>query len=188
MSLIGEFKKPYVKFVVDVVTPTSPSASETAINAFDRLIAGSRRQAQLEHERHLPQLPKPKNSSSPGFTKKDALHNHILKNILEKNNLLFKDKHQADTDGVLMLKVLTDALWNIDEHHEKINHRATFSADVSSIPGVFVSCRGFNDNRKKKHAVRLERKTVENLTKNLLAFLLCTGMMIGYISIQTLKS
>ena len=55
----------------------------------------------------------------------------------------FKDKHQVDTDGALMLRVLTDTLWNIDEHHEKINHRATFSADVSSIPSIFGSCRGF---------------------------------------------
>ena len=43
-----------------------------------------------------------------------------------------------------MLRVLTDTLWNIDEHHEKINHRATFSADVSSIPSIFGSCRGFS--------------------------------------------
>ena len=87
-----------------------------------------------------------------------------IEGILEKNNLLFKNKHQPDTDGVLMLRVITDVLWNIDEHLEKINHRATFSANVSSIPDVFVSCRGFNDNRKKKRAVRLERKAVKNFT------------------------
>ena len=38
---------------------------------------------------------------------------------------------------------------------------------MSSIPERFSSCRGFNDSRKKKHTVRLERKTLENLTSNL---------------------
>ena len=66
-----------------------------------------------------------------------------------------------------MVRDLTDVLWNIDEHHDKINHRSTFSSQVSSIPERFSSCRGFNDSRKKKHAVRLERKTLENLTSNL---------------------
>ena len=66
---------------------------------------------------------------------------HIIEDLLEKNGLQFKDKYQVDTDGALMLRVLTDTLWNIDEHHEKINHRA--SADVSSIPSIFGSCRGF---------------------------------------------
>ncbi len=161
VSLASQFKKPYVKFTVNII---APNASGGSMNIVDRLMAGSRRLAQLERESHLPQLPEPKESSSPGFTQKDALKNYIIENVLKKNGLYFRDKHQMETDGVLMLRVLTDALWNIDEHHEKINHRATFSADVSSIPDIFFSCRGFNDNRKKKHAVRLERKTVENLS------------------------
>ena len=139
VSLVSQFNKPYVKFTVDVVTPTT-SHSE---NAFDRLMVGSRRLVQMERQNCMPQLPAMKSSSSPGFTQKDALQNHIIEDLLEKNGLQFKDKHQVDTDGALMLRVLTDTLWNIDEHHEKINHRATFSADVSSIASIFGSCRGF---------------------------------------------
>lgn len=95
---------------------------------------------------------------------KDAMYNHILDNLLAKNNLLFESKQVAD---ILMVRVVTDVLWNIDEHHEKINHRSTFSSQVSNIPERFSSCRGFNDSRKKNHAVRLERKTLESLTSNL---------------------
>ena len=96
-----------------------------------------------ERQNRMPQLPAMKSSSSPGFTQKDALQNHIIEDLLEKNGLQFKDKHQVDTDGALMLRVLTDTLWIIEEHHEKLNHGATFSADVSSIPSIFGSCRGF---------------------------------------------
>ena len=118
--LVSQFNKPYVKFTVDVVTPTT-SHSE---NAFDRLMAGSRRLFQMERQNRMPQLPAMKSSwvyTERCFAKPD---------LLEKNGLQFKDKHQVDMDGALMLRVLTDTLWNIDEHHEKINHRATFSADV----------------------------------------------------------
>ena len=94
----------------------------------------------MERQNCMPQLPAMKNS---WVYTEDALQNHIIEDLLEKNGLQFKDKHQVDTDGALMLRVLTDTLWNIDEHHEKINHRATFSADVSSIPSMFGSCRGF---------------------------------------------
>ena len=79
----------------------------------------------MERQSRMPQLPAMKSSSSPGFTQKDALQNHIIEDLLEKNGLQFKDKHQVDTGGALMLRVLTVTLWNIDEHHEKINHRAT---------------------------------------------------------------
>ena len=74
----------------------------------------------MERQNRMPQLPAMKSSSSPGFTQKDALQNHIIEDLLEKNGLQFKDKHQVDTDGALMFRVLTDTLWNIDEHHEKI--------------------------------------------------------------------
>ena len=73
--MVSEFKKTYVKFVVDVVAPISPIISGATVSAADRLMAGSRRQSQLEHQRRMPQLPKPKNPSS---TKKDALRNHII--------------------------------------------------------------------------------------------------------------
>ena len=112
-------------FTVDVVTPTT-SHSE---NAFDRLMAGSRRLFQMERQNRMPQLPAMKSSSSPGFTQKDALQNHIIKDLLEKNGLQFKDKH------VLMLRVLTDTLWNIE---------------LPSVLMFLVSCRGFNDNKKKE--------------------------------------
>lgn len=65
------------------------------------------------------------------------------------------------------MRVLTDVLWTIDEHHEKINHRATFSSEISSIPVRFSGCRGFNDARKKKISTRLDRKTLVNVSTNL---------------------
>ena len=65
------------------------------------------------------------------------------------------------------MKVLSDALWNIDEHHEKIDHRAKFNSEISQIPDRFSTCRGFYDNRRKKHAVRLDRKSLQNVTANL---------------------
>ena len=48
----------HVKFTVDVVTPTT-SHSE---NAFDRLMAGSRRSFQMERQNRMPQLPAMKSS------------------------------------------------------------------------------------------------------------------------------
>ena len=38
---------------------------------------------------------------------------------------------------------------------------------MSSIPKCFTSCCGFNDSRKKRHVVRFDCKTLENLTSNL---------------------
>ena len=61
----------------------------------------------MERQNRMPQLriPAMKSSSSPGFTQKDALQNHIIEDLLERNDLQFKDKHQVDTDGALMLSV-----------------------------------------------------------------------------------
>lgn len=67
----------------------------------------------------------------------------------------------------MLVKCITDVLWTINEHHEKINHRATDSAQVDSIPSCFSSFRGFNDSRKKKVSTRLDRKGLENVTANL---------------------
>ena len=95
VSLVSQFNKPYVKFTVDVVTPTSGHSE----NAFNRLMAGSRRLFQMERQNRKPQLriPAMKSSSSPGygFTQKDALQNHIIEDLLERNDLHFKDKHQV---------------------------------------------------------------------------------------------
>ena len=76
-SFSGQFNKPCVKFTVDVVTPTT----------IDRLTAGSRRLFQMERQNRMPQLPAMKSFSSPGFTQKDALQNHIIEDLLEKNGL-----------------------------------------------------------------------------------------------------
>ena len=75
-SFSGQFNKPCVKFTVDVVTPTT----------IDRLMAGSRRLFQMERQNRMPQLPAMKSSSSPGFTQKDALQNHIIEDLLEISN------------------------------------------------------------------------------------------------------
>lgn len=165
VSLSSQFGKPYLKFMVEAVQPALNSEGNE--NAFDRLMAGARRLSEEARQARMPHLPDTKDSSSPGYTQKDALYNYIILDVLKKNSLLFENKHVADTDGTMLLRVLTDVLWNIDEHHEKINHRATFSAEIFPIPERFASCRGFNDSRRKKHAVRLERKTVESLTSNL---------------------
>lgn len=82
---------------MDVATLITSSFSGTTTNAFDRLMAGSRRLSELEQLNHRPQLPATKRSSSPGFTQKDALKNHVIE------NRDFKDKHQADKDCVLTL-------------------------------------------------------------------------------------
>ena len=55
VSLAGQFKKPHVKFVVDVAM--APITSGAAGNAFDRLMDVSRRLSQLDLEHHMPQLP-----------------------------------------------------------------------------------------------------------------------------------
>ena len=116
----------------------------------------------MERQNRMPQLPAMKSSSSPGFTQKDALQNHIIEDLLEKNGLQFNDKHQVDTDGALMLRVLTDTLWNIDEHHEKINHRHFLKscAVMNSLKLVKCLC--------KKMPIRLISSALEKKTLVLL--------------------
>ena len=136
VSLSSQFGKPYLKFMVEAVQPALNSEGNE--NAFDRLMAGARRLSEEARQARMPHLPDTKDSSSPGYTQKDALYNYIILDVLKKNSLLFENKHVADTDGTMLLRVLTDVLWNIDEHHEKINHRATFSAEI--FPCVFLHC------------------------------------------------
>ena len=78
--------------------------SSSSLNAFDLLMAGSRR---LNYEKHLnstPQLPQRKDETGPRFTQKDAMYNHILSSF-EKGDLLFENKEVADrwTRFVFML-------------------------------------------------------------------------------------
>ena len=124
ISLSSQFRKPKVKFIVDRVEPVHT----TGENAFDRLMASARRLQREEQQSAQPQLPAPHDTSSTRFTQKDAMYNHVLDNLLAKNNLLFENKQVA-----LMVRVVTDVLWNIDEHHDKINHQSTFSSQVSSM-------------------------------------------------------
>ena len=85
-------------------------------------MASARRLQQEEQQRAQPQLPAPHDTSCSRFTQKDAMYNHIIDSLLAKNNLLFENKQVAESDGTLMVRVLTDVLWNIDEHLDKINH------------------------------------------------------------------
>ena len=91
------------------------------------------------------------------------MFNHILENLLGKNNLLFENEQVTGSDGALMVRVLV--LWNIDEHHDK--------REIIGLLSV-VKCPAFQSVSHLVEAlmiverkVRLERMTLENLTANL---------------------
>ena len=104
ISLPSQFGKSYVKFTVAKVEPVHT----TGENAFDRLMASARRLQREEQQSVQPHLPAPHDTSSTRFTQKDAMYNHVLDNLLAKNNLLFENKQVAESDGALMVRAVTD--------------------------------------------------------------------------------
>ena len=75
----------------------------SSLNAFDMLMAGSRRLHSQERHRNILQLPNCKDESGPRFTQKDAKFNHIL-GILENSGLMFENKNVADGEGLYLMK------------------------------------------------------------------------------------
>lgn len=126
------------------------------LNAADILMASARRLAQEESQRNMPHLP---DFISPhtkkNYNKKDELFNAILGMLSEKKTY-FATAKIADNEGKVVVGVLADVLWHIDEHHEKICAKSVQHKDMPSVPAIFFPFRGFNLSAKKKHAARLD--------------------------------
>ena len=83
------------------------------------------------------------------FNQKDELYNTILGMFGDKSKS-FSNAQVACNEGKALVGVLTNVLWHIDEHHEKLNARAKDHNEMPSIVPMFSSFRGFNDSARKK--------------------------------------
>jgi hypothetical protein len=100
------------------------------------------------------------------YNKKDELFNAVVE-LLEGRELFFPSASVANNEGKTVVGVLTDVLWHIDEHHEKINQQSTQCKDMPSVPSFFSAFRGFNDSVKKKKAARLNSSVLSQDVQNL---------------------
>ena len=159
------FGKTFVKFVV-TTKDTDESASQS-VNAADVLMANSRRLAQQGRGRNIPQLPEVlSKENKKSFNKKDELYNAIIE-MLKAKEIFFPNAHVAQNEGKVIIGVLRDVLWHIDEHHEKFHQRSHQSIDVPPLPLTFHTFRGFNDSVKKKKAARLDSSILSQDVQNL---------------------
>ena len=138
----------FVKFVVSAVeNPEEPTVAVPVMNAADVLMESSRRHAQEARRSSAPQLPQVISpESKKNYNKKDELFNAIVE-VLKEREIFFPNASVANNEGKTVIGVLTDVLWHIDEHHEKIHQQSTQSKDVPSVPPLFSTFRGFNDSK-----------------------------------------
>ena len=87
--------------------------------------------------------------------------------ILKAKEILFPNTFKANNEGKTVVGVLTDVLWHIDEHHEKINQQSKKCKDMPSLPSFFSTFHGFNDSVKKKRAPRLSSSVLSKDVQNL---------------------
>ena len=103
-----------------------------------------------------PQLPKkyeiPKHQ-------KEELFNNVV-DFLEERCLSFKGADEAKTCGRPFIEKLTNVLWDIDNHHEKLNSFAKRKHELKPIPTPLSKFTGFNDLVKKK-STRLNREILK---------------------------
>ena len=112
----------------------------------------------------LPQVISPQSKKS--FNKKDELFNAVLE-ILKAKEILYPNAFIANNEGKTVVGVLTDVLWHIDEHHEKIKQQSKKCKDMPSLPSFFSTFHGFNDSVKKKRAPRLSSSVLSKDVQNL---------------------
>ena len=133
----------------------------------DVLMSSARRQAHESRKNSQPQLPeKISPDKKKNYEQKDELYNAIL-GMLANKGKSFPNAQVACNEGKAFVGVLTDVLWHIDEHHEKLNARAKDHKETPSIPPMFSSFRGFNDSVKKKTAARLDCSILAQYVQNL---------------------
>ena len=151
------FGKTFVKFL-------EPPIQQ--VNAADVLMEGSRRLALEARKSNTPQLPQVISpQSKKSFNKKDELFNTVLE-ILKAKEILFPNAFIANNEGKTVVGVLTDVLWHIDEHHEKINPQSKKCKDMPSLPSFFSTFHGFNDSVKKR-APKLSSSVLSKDVQNL---------------------
>ena len=159
------FGKTYVKFVVRDKECDDGAEGESSL--VDVLMSSARRQARESRKNSKPQLPKKISpEKKKGFNQKDKLYNAILGMFGDKGKL-FPNAQVACNEGKALVGVLTNVLWHIDEHHEKLNARAKDHKEMPSIPPMFSSFWGFNDSARKKRAARLDCSTLVRDVQNL---------------------
>ena len=164
-AFLSSLGKPYLKFVVEAVQPALNSEGNE--NAFDRLMAGARRLGEVCQAR-MSYLPDAKHSSSPGYTQKDAMYNHIIQDVRKKNGLLFVNKHVADTDGTMLLhrfveygKVETKVIFspsNLHLHNLRryrtfvyTVHRKSLQIQISSSIQFYTHCTCLQEKQKRNN-------------------------------------
>ena len=94
-------------FFVNVVTPSAASSPPNTENAFDRLMAGP---CQTWTRKAEATAAMAERFFQSWFHSKSHCWEHSLRGMISYS--------KTNT----MLRVLTDALWKIDEHHEETNH------------------------------------------------------------------
>ena len=111
-----------MKFVVRDKECDDGAEGESSL--VDVLMSSARRQTRESRKNSKPQLPKKISpEKKKGFNQKYKLYNAILGMFGDKGKS-FPNAQVACNEGKALVGVLTNVLWHIDEHHEKLNARA----------------------------------------------------------------
>jgi len=116
LSLCEKFQPCQVKFILKEQEILEKSGEQN-INGLDKIMETNR----------ICRLPKERNF----VTRHDLLYNDLIK-LLEVESLGWREEHY-ESIGSGFIKALTDLLWYIDPHHEKLNCRSCI------IPEIFLS-------------------------------------------------
>jgi len=117
LNLCEKFQPCHIKFTLKEQENSEKRNRQNVTNGLSKIMETSR----------IPKLPKERNF----VTRHDLLYNDLVKLLKDKSLGWYGEYYESI--GSRFIKALTDLLWYIDPHHEKLNLRSCV------IPEIFLS-------------------------------------------------
>lgn len=117
LNLCEKFQPCQVKFILKEQESSEKKDRQNVINGLSKIMEANR----------IPKLPKERNF----VTRHDLLYNDLIKLLKDDSLGWYGEYYESIGSG--FIKALTDLLWYIDPHHEKLNSRSCV------IPEIFLS-------------------------------------------------
>src|SRR5581483_864806 len=108
LNLCEKFQLCQVKFILKEQESSEKKDRQNVINGLSKIMEANR----------IPKLPKERNF----VTRHDLLYNDLIKLLKDDSLGWYGEYYESIGSG--FIKALTDLLWYIDPHHEKLNSRS----------------------------------------------------------------